>query len=141
VEAISILIAYPLFILSWNQLLSISKIQGWVEASHRHAERYRPVIQKYGIYGLFAFVWFPFWMTGPVPGSFVGYLMGLRHRITLTVVIAGTLVATIGWAYALEWLQSWAESVDPRAPWMIVGAIIAAVVAATLWRYVRKGAS
>lgn len=61
------------------------------------AERHRPIITKLGIPGLFLFVFAPFWMTGPIVGCIIGYLLGLRHWVNLTVVILGTCFATVAW--------------------------------------------
>ncbi len=124
IETSMVLVVYPLFILSWNKLLNIGKFGAWIEKSHRSAQKYRPFIEKYGVYGLFLFVWFPFWMTGPVVGSLIGYLMGFRHRTTLSVVLGGTLIATVCWAWFLQFLQGWAASIDPRAPWLIAAGIV-----------------
>ncbi len=41
-------------------------------------------------------------MTGPVVGSFVGYLMGLSHLTTLIVVLFSTLIAIILWTYFIK---------------------------------------
>lgn len=129
VELLMVLIVYPLFILSWNKLLNIGKLKSWVDKSHQSAQKYRPRIEKYGVYGLFIFVWFPFWMTGPVVGSIIGYLMGFKHGTTLGVVLTGTLIATVCWAYFLLFLQTWAASFDERAPWLIaIGIVLLAII-------------
>jgi len=129
VELMLVLIVYPLFILSWKQLLNIGKLKSWVDKSHQSAQAYRPRIEKYGVYGLFIFVWFPFWMTGPVVGSIIGYLMDFKHRTTLGVVLTGTLIATVCWAYFLLFLQNWAASFDERAPWLIaIGIVLLAII-------------
>jgi uncharacterized membrane protein len=120
IETMLVLFLYPLFILSWNKLLGIGLLERWVSHARKNAEKYHPLIEKYGMLGLFLFVWFPFWMTGPIIGSFIGYLMGFRHRVTLSIVLSGTLIAISCWGFALQHLQKWAFSVDPRGPWFIV---------------------
>jgi uncharacterized membrane protein len=120
IETMLVLFIYPLFIMSWNKLLDFRMLKKWSIRMRRNAEKYQPLIRKYGMIGLFAFVWFPFWMTGPIVGSIIGYLMGFRHRVTLFLVLVGTLVAISCWALALMHLQEWAFSIDPRAPWVIV---------------------
>ena len=128
IETILVLLLYPMFITGWNRLLGIGALDRWVSGARENAERYRPFIEKYGRIGLFVFVWFPFWMTGPIVGSIIGYLMGFRHRTTLAIVLTGTLIAIFCWAYALRYLQHWAFSVDPRGPWA-VAALLALLVA------------
>lgn len=138
VELLMVLIVYPLFALSWKRLLNIGRLKHWIDKSHQSAIKYRPFIEKYGVYGLFAFVWFPFWMTGPVVGSIIGYLMEFTHRTTLSVVLVGTLIATICWAYALLFLQEWAASFDARAPWLIVALLVILGSVAYLVRRITK---
>ena len=121
IETMLVLFLYPLFIMSWNKLLNVPMLERWIGKGRQNAQKYQPYIQKYGMVGLFAFVWFPFWMTGPIVGSFIGYLMGFRHRVTLSIVLVGTLIAISCWGIALKYLQDWAFTIDPRAPWIIVG--------------------
>ncbi len=138
VELLSVLFTYPIFIFSWNQMLHFERLKSWMENQHRFVEKDHDKIHKYGLYGLFAFVWFPFWMTGPAIGAMIGYVMGLRHAVTLSVVLSGTLLAIFGWAWFLHALQQWAESFDPRAPWLIVGLIILLVLMGFLLRKLRQ---
>ncbi len=104
IESIMVLILYPLFVLSWNklELISYKPLNDFLERSKVNAGKYEPLIKRYGIIGLILFVLTPFAMTGPVVGSFVGYLIGLRHRMTLFVVILSTLIAIIIWVYLIK---------------------------------------
>jgi uncharacterized membrane protein len=104
IEATMVLIIYPLFVLSWNklELVSYQPFNLFLERSRKNADRYKPLIKRYGIIGLILFVLTPFAMTGPVVGSFVGYLIGLSHRMTLFVVLFSTLIAIILWVYLIK---------------------------------------
>jgi len=104
IESIMVLILYPLFVLSWNklELISYKPLNNFLERSKVNAGKYEPLIKRYGIIGLILFVLTPFAMTGPVVGSFVGYLIGLRHRMTLFVVILSTFIAIIIWVYLIK---------------------------------------
>jgi len=104
IESIMVLTFYPLFVLSWKSLhvISYAPLSDFLKHSRASAEKYQPLIKKYGIIGLVFFVLTPFAMTGPVVGSFVGYLMGLPHLITLIVVLFSTLVAIILWTYFIK---------------------------------------
>ncbi len=142
IELIMVLVIYPLFVLSWNQLLNIGKFKAWMENTRANAQKYHDKIERYGMVGLFVFVWFPFWMTGPVIGAIIGFLMGLRHRVTITIVLGGTLLATVCWALFIAYVQEWARSIDPMAPWYVVGAIALFVLIGYLVRKIRgKGGS
>ena len=104
IESILVLIIYPLFVLSWNklELISYQPLNQFLERSKVNAHKYEPIIRRYGIIGLVLFVLTPFAMTGPVVGSFVGYLMGLSHRMTLFVVLLSTFIAIILWVYLIK---------------------------------------
>ena len=68
-------------------------------------------------------------MTGPVVGSAIGYLIGFPARLTLSVVLAGTYIAMIGWAYMLFSLHTRAVALGPWAPVLIISLIILFVLA------------
>jgi uncharacterized membrane protein len=138
VESTLVLLFYPLFILSWNRLLNFEALRRWSGRMHGSAERYRGKINRYGVIGLFLFVLFPFWMTGPIVGAIIGYLMGLRHRVTLPIVITGTFLATTVWAWMLKHVQDWAGTIDERAPWLIVSAMALLVLFALIIRKLRS---
>jgi uncharacterized membrane protein len=102
IESILVLIFYPLFVFSWRHLLVINWLKNIFERIHKAAETHKGKVQRYGIIGLFIFVWFPFWMTGPVVGCVIGFLLGLRAWLNITVVLAGTCAAIFGWAFFLR---------------------------------------
>ncbi len=104
IESIMVLILYPLFVLSWKSLhvVSYAPLNNFLKRAQASAEKYQPLIKKYGIIGLIFFVLTPFAMTGPVVGSFVGYLMGLSHFTTLIVVLFSTLIAITLWTYFIK---------------------------------------
>ena len=60
------------------------------------------MVKRYGVIGLILFVLTPFAMTGPVVGSFVGFLIGFKHRVTLFIVLSSTLLAIIIWIYLIK---------------------------------------
>lgn len=104
IETIMVLIFYPLFVMSWESLhvVSYAPLKDFLHRSQESAQKYQPLIKKYGIIGLVLFVLFPLTMTGPVVGSFVGYLMGLRHSTTILVVIFSTFIAIVLWTYLIK---------------------------------------
>jgi len=104
IESIMVLILYPLFVMSWNklELISYQPLNDFLNKSKKTAADYQPMIKKYGVFGLILFVLTPFAMTGPVVGSFVGYLIGFRHRITLFVVLLSTFIAIVLWVYLIK---------------------------------------
>lgn len=136
IETIIVLIIYPLFVLSWNklELVSYQPFNLFLERSRKNANRYKPLIQRYGMAGLILFVLTPFAMTGPVVGSFVGYLIGFTHRVTLFIVLFSTLIAIILWVYLIK---NFEDVLIAYSDMLIRGFLIAAI-AMVGWYLLKK---
>ena len=102
VDAIGVLIVYPLFVLSLNQALNMKKFKKFFDRLTEQAKAKQDWVQKYGKVGLFLFVFFPLWGTGPVVGSVIGFLMNLRTRVNLSIVLSATFLAIGCWAWILS---------------------------------------
>jgi len=123
-ETIYVLIFYPLFVFSWRRLLVVKSLKNTFERVQKAAETHKDKVQKYGVIGLFAFVWFPFWMTGPLVGSVIGFLLGLKLWLNMTVVLAGTYAAIIGWAFVLRQFHKQVASYSSYAAMVIIALVI-----------------
>jgi uncharacterized membrane protein len=136
IESIMVLILYPLFIFSWNkfEFVSYPPLSHYLERSRHNANKYQPLIQRYGVIGLILFVLTPFAMTGPVVGSFVGFLIGLRHLMTLAVVLSSTFIAIILWTYLIKNFEE--QLVAYNDILMIVISI--GITALLLWYFVKR---
>jgi len=128
IETILVLIFYPLFVFSWQHLLVIKRLRNMLDRLHKSAETHKDKVQRYGIIGLFVFVWLPFWMTGPVVGCIIGFLLGLKARINIPVVLAGTSVAIFGWALFLRRLRDHVATYSSYAPMVIFALLIVVIV-------------
>jgi uncharacterized membrane protein len=124
VETIQVLVVYPLFALSWRQLIRVPRLQPLVKRMHHSAESQEGAVRKFGLIGLFVFVLVPFWMTGPVVGAIIGFLIGLRPWVNLVVVLVSTYVAIGVWGLLLNELNVWAATVNRFAPFALVIAIV-----------------
>ena len=127
IESIMVLIFYPLFVMSWNKLdlISYQPLNHFLERSKKSAHKYEPVIKRYGVLGLIMFVLTPFAMTGPVVGSFVGYLIGFPHYKTLLVVLSSTLIAIIIWVYLIK---NFEETLIQYSDILMMGFLVAATI-------------
>ena len=105
IETILVLVIYPLFVFSWRRLLVINWLKNIFGHIDRSAQAHKGKVKRYGIIGLLVFVWFPFWMTGPVVGCVIGYLLGLRLWVNISAVLVGTYVAIFSWAFLLHQLH------------------------------------
>lgn len=124
VETIQVLVVYPLFALSWRQLIQLRALQPYVTRMYHAAESRGGVVQKFGIAGLFVFVFVPLWMTGPVVGAIIGFLIGLRPWVNLAVVLVSTYLAIGVWGLLLNELNAWAITVNRFAPYVLFLAIM-----------------
>lgn len=137
VETVLVLLFYPVFVMSMRKLVQFHWLKNILDRTHAAAERHHHKVRRYGIVGLFMFVWFPFWMTGPVVGSVIGYLLGFPAWLTLMVVLVSTYIAIAGWAYLLFDLYTRAANFGPWAPALIIGVVIMFMLAAYVLR--RRG--
>jgi uncharacterized membrane protein len=129
VETVLVLLFYPVFVFSMRKLIVFPSLKRFLERTRAAAEHHHDKVRRYGIAGLFIFVWFPFWMTGPVVGSAIGYLLGFPAWLTMTVVLGGTYIAMGAWAYLIFGLHSKAAVFAPWAPALIVLLLILVVLA------------
>ena len=136
IESVMVLILYPLFVLSWKKidLISYAPLRKFLAKSKKNAHTYEPVIKRYGVLGLILFVLTPFAMTGPVVGSFVGFLIGFRHEVTLLVVLFSTFIAIILWVYLIK---NFEEVLIAYNDILMTGFLIAAVVM-FLWYLIKR---
>ena len=124
IESIQVLIVFPLFVLSWRHLLEIRVLQSFMSRMEAAARARRSFLRRYGMLGLFIFVLIPFWMTGPVVGAIMGFLIGLRPWINMGVVLSSTYLAIGLWAFLLHGISSWAAAYNQYAPFGLVAAIV-----------------
>jgi uncharacterized membrane protein len=124
VETIQVLVVYPLFALSWRQLIKLRRLGPFMARMHRAAESRGGAVRKFGVIGLFVFVFVPFWMTGPVVGAVIGFLIGLRPWVNLAVVLSSTWIAIGVWGLLLNELNVWAAAVNRYAPYALFLAIV-----------------
>lgn len=134
IELITVLLVYPLFVLSWKKSLTIQGLHSFFSKVKELRLKYSDFFNKYGKYGLFLFVWFPFWMTGPVVGSIIGFLIGLKHYYTMLIVISGTSLAIVVWTYFLKELISFLDEISSYAPHILLGLFILIAVVLKLVR-------
>ena len=119
IETIMVLLFYPLFVLSWNHLVVFEGLRRFLGQVSEAADRHVVTIRRYGLIGLFIFVWFPLWMTGPLVGCVIGFLIGLSPLVDIFVVLGATYLAIIGWATFLHKLHGKVAMYSPYAPMIL----------------------
>ena len=134
IEFIMVMIIYPLFVLSWNKSVEIGFLTDFFTTVKVQRLKYKDYFDKYGKYGLFLFVWFPFWMTGPVIGAIIGFLIGIKHYTTILIVLAGTSLAIIIWTYFLREIIVLLNQFSDNAPYIVLGLIIVIAIVLKLMK-------
>ena len=135
IEASVVCFFFSVFSLSFKKLITVRFLDSAMANVHRSAENQRRHILRWGIPGLLMFVWFPFFMTGPVVGSVIGYLLGMRPWVVVTVVLTGTVSAVVSWTVALKPLVEWARAVGEFVPLMIVFILLVLIGSYRLSKY------
>lgn len=115
IETVQVLILFPLFFFSLQHLLVIKRLKKIFDRIQKAAESHKDIVRSYGAAGLFLFVWFPFWMTGPVVGCVIGFMLGLRLWLNMTIVLTGTYAAIFSWAIFLHHFHNRAGIYGPYA--------------------------
>jgi uncharacterized membrane protein len=136
VETIQVLVIYPLFVLSWKSLVDERRMQRLLVGVRRSAEASQSRVARYGMIGLFAFVFLPFWMTGPVVGSVIGFLIGLKARHNLPIVLSATYAAVAIWAVFFESMNEWLAAYGRYAAFCLVLVVaVAALASRGVWTW------
>lgn len=94
-EVVIVLITYGLFVLIMRNVIQPKLFKSAVRQAELTAQSQKTRIKKYGTVGLFLFVMFPFFMTGPVIGAIIGYLLNYKAINTFLIVFSGTLSSII----------------------------------------------
>ncbi|HSQ71008.1 MAG TPA: small multi-drug export protein [Rubrivivax sp.] len=119
-DSLQVLVVFPLFVLGWRQLIDIRRLAPILQRLRAAAESQQDAVRRFGIAGLFLFVLVPFWMTGPLVGAVIGFLIGLHPVVNLAVVLSATGLAIFLYALFLEPLNAWASAVHPYAVFAVI---------------------
>ena len=130
-----LLILYPLVVTAFEHGMEGTFLGKRIARIRETAERHRPTLEPFGAVGLYIFVFIPFWSTGALVGSVVGYLTGLRTATVLFVCALGhlTSVGSLIWFFDITyaWMMQLNES---AARFLPLYAFATLALAWTLWR-------
>ncbi|WP_161594697.1 small multi-drug export protein [Helicobacter sp. MIT 11-5569] len=140
IENTMVLILYPLFVWSIQGMRTFQRAERFFDSLNQVAQKYEKLLKRYGIIGLFLFVWLPFWLTGPIVGAAIGYFMRLKVWLNLLIVLSGTNLAILCWAYLLERLDSKLKYFGQNTMWVLLGIFISlATFGAIFAKFRQKG--
>jgi len=128
IEGAVVCFFFSAFCLSFKRLIVLRFLSGAIENIQRSAASQRSRLLRWGVPGLIMFVWFPFFMTGPVVGSVIGFLLGMRPWVVTGVVLFGTVLAIVSWTFAIGPVVEWAQRIGEFFPLMVVFILLIVVV-------------
>lgn len=128
-EVIIVLIAYGIFVLVMRNIIQPKLFKSAVREAELTAQTQKTKIKKYGAIGLFLFVMFPFFMTGPVIGVIIGYLLNYKAIYNFLIVFSGTLTSIIIYTFlginAINFINKYVQvDVLKKWAWIVIGILI-----------------
>lgn len=123
-----VLLAWPAIVAGEAWLERVPLLGRLVGGVHRTALAHKDRVARFGVPGLAAFVFFPFWSTGVLVGAAVGHLLGMRAALLLPVVIVAHLlsVASLVWLFAE--MTAWSAFLESGLlrflPWLVLGTLL-----------------
>ncbi len=99
-----------LFGLSVRRIFRLPFLQETFQGLQVDARRQRRVWARFGLLGVFAFVFIPLPLTGPIVGSLLARLVGLRYWGVVTTVVSASLTSILAWGYAADKVQRYLGS-------------------------------
>ena len=97
-EIVIVLVAYGIVVLVMRNIIEPKLLKSAVRQAELTAQDQKTRVKRYGAIGLFLFVMFPFFMTGPVIGAIIGYLLHYRAINNFLIVFSGTLTSIVIYA-------------------------------------------
>lgn len=134
IEMVMVTLLYSAFIFSYNNILHIHFLETFFKKIEEYRHKYASLFERYGIVGLFIFVFIPFWMTGPIVGAIIGYLIGLRHFTIILTVFIATILAMSMWGFLLSELITLMNMIDSSLIWFVLVIAVIAILFAKLYQ-------
>ncbi len=119
-EAILVAIIYPLFVFSFKGILKIKVLENFFNEVQSKKQLHQEKFDKYGKFGLFFFVFIPFWMTGPIVGAIIGFLIGINLYTVIIIVLVATVIAISLWGFFLQEIIDFLLIFDTQLVWSIL---------------------
>jgi len=123
-EMILVTLLYSLFVFSYKGILKIKALEDFFIKVENKKDQHQEGFEKYGKLGLFIFVFIPFWMTGPIVGSIIGFLIGMKHFAVIFIVFLALIVSISLWGLFLQEIIDFVISFDVRLLWLLILIVI-----------------
>jgi len=134
IEMIMVTLIYATFVFRYQNIVQMNYLDSFFKKIKKYKIKYTILFDRYGILGLFVFVFIPFWMTGPIVGAIIGYLIGLRDVTIMITVFIATIIAMIMWGLLLDELITFMNMFNSSVIWFILVLGIVLFLAIKLYR-------
>ena len=138
-DVVLLLLIYPWVVAAYEGVSGRRFIRITVARVRRIAETNRSVVEPWGVMGLWAFVFFPFWSTGALVGSVVGYILGMRTWVVLMSVFTGHFLSVVSLVWFFDFTHSTLAALEHGwvrfLPWVVLAGLFFGTLA---WRGVRR---
>ncbi|MCP4640041.1 MAG: small multi-drug export protein [bacterium] len=136
-DIIVLLLLYKLLIAGYNRVEKVPVIGTTFAKIHASASRHKNRVEPFGAVGVALFVLFPFWATGPLAGSVLGYMLGIRTWLVFASVIIGNFMSVACWILFFDTLHTFMTQIGARLPMslplMILVTVVAVACVCRLW--------
>lgn len=137
VDTIGVLLFYPLIAMGNQRFTFIKMFKKALDRISSSAESKIEGIRHFGGMGLFIFVLFPLWGTGPVVGSAVGILLGLKPGVNMSIVLGATYLAIGIWMIFLSTFYDKTLAYSSSSPMVIVSTLLFMMVVIYVFKLVK----
>ena len=141
-DIIILLLLYQLLIAGYRKLTHVRFIGPLITGIHSSAERHKNRVEPFGAIGIAAFVLFPFWSTGPLAGSVVGYMLGIRTWLVFVSVIVGNFLSVGCWIVFFVVLNGSLERLGAKLPvslpLIVLLSVLGIAIAGHVWNKGRR---
>ncbi len=98
------------FGLSCRKVFHLPFLQKRFHSIQSDAKRQKKAWARFGVPGIFVFVFIPIPMTGPVVGSLLARFVGLRLWGSVATVVTASIASIAAWGYAADRIQQYLGS-------------------------------
>ncbi|HUR60895.1 MAG TPA: small multi-drug export protein [Candidatus Thermoplasmatota archaeon] len=128
-DLVAVALVYPLFLYAIEKYRGrdnflMRRVQRIDEAANRH----RKVVDRFGGFGLAAFMVVPFLVNGPLVGAVMGRLAGMGPRALIAPVVGATVAAAFAWSYFYKGMQNLFPDFDQAMSFVVSGVIVVLLV-------------
>ncbi len=131
-DVVYTLIIYPWIVRVYHGVSRVGFVGRVIESLRESAERNSRIIEPLGGLGLWAFVFFPFWSTGVLNGAALGFVLGMRTSVNLTIVLSSHIASVIALLLFFETVSSAMGAVDQGTlrymPWIVLAVLAALAI-------------